>query len=87
MKQNLVLKYFSEICKIPNVSGNEQGIANYVSNILKQNGSQVSIDKLGNVYATKAGSLKVPGICLQAHLDMVGEKNLRLDPQLCNRSH
>jgi dipeptidase D len=86
MKQNLVLKYFTEICKIPHTSGNEQALAAYVTQLLKKNKCRVKTDKLGNVYAYKEGTLKTPGICFQAHLDMVGEKildsnhNFKTDP-------
>jgi dipeptidase D len=76
MKQNLILKYFSEICKIPHVSGQEQALANYIIKLLKKNKCKVQTDKLGNVYVFKQGKLKTPGVCFQGHLDMVGEKTL-----------
>jgi dipeptidase D len=84
MTQNLVLKYFTEICKIPHVSGNEKQLSAYVVNILKQFGAIVKMDELGNVYARSLGTLDVPSVCLQAHLDMVGEKLSHIEHDFSN---
>jgi dipeptidase D len=86
MQQNLVFKYFAEICKIPHVSGNEQALGKYIVSVLKQSNCEIKIDKIGNVYASRHVNSSLPGICFQAHLDMVGEKsstsshNFQTDP-------
>ncbi len=38
LKPELVWKYFSEICQIPHVSGNEAQISDYVCNVATQLG-------------------------------------------------
>ncbi|MDR0340659.1 MAG: beta-Ala-His dipeptidase [Mycoplasmataceae bacterium] len=74
MTQNLILKYFSEICQIPHVSGNEKGVIDYIVNILKQYKIVYKVDKVGNIYIKHIVNNKKPSILLQAHMDMVGVK-------------
>jgi len=72
MKQNLILKYFTEICQIPHTSGHEEKIREYIINILKKENIKHEVDEVGNVYISKQGKTKP--ILFQAHMDMVGTK-------------
>jgi dipeptidase D len=73
MKQDLVFKYFTEICQIPHTSGNEGAIREYLLDVLQKNGVETYVDPIGNVYGKKHGNIKT-SILYQAHMDMVGAK-------------
>ncbi len=78
LKPALVWKYFAEISRIPRGSKNEAAISRYVVNTAKRLGLQAKADKLGNVVVRKPASVgreHVRWVALQAHLDMVCEKN------------
>lgn len=68
-----VWKFFSELCKIPRPSGHEERVAEYIVDFARNKGFQVSRDAVGNVFVHKTG--RKPVIALQAHMDMVCEKN------------
>jgi dipeptidase D len=77
-KPELVWKYFAEISKIPRCSKNEKKISDYVVETAKKLGLEVKRDKWLSVVVSKPatkGHENVPSVCLQGHLDMVGEKN------------
>jgi len=70
--------YFGEISKIPRCSGNEGNVRNYIINFAQTRKLDYRVDKAGNVCVTKRpfpGYEERPGIALQAHMDMVCEKN------------
>jgi dipeptidase D len=70
--------YFAEISRVPRPSKHEQKIARYVLNTAETLGLAAVQDACGNVVVRKpatAGRESVRGLCLQAHLDMVCEKN------------
>lgn len=70
--------YFNEICNIPHPSGKEEKIGAYLMNFAKQRNLECSMDKVGNVLIRQkasAGYESAPSILLQAHMDMVCEKN------------
>jgi dipeptidase D len=69
------LKYFNEICKIPHVSGNEQKLIKYITNLFDENNISYETDKVGNIYAYKNSNSQSNPILLQAHMDMVGVKD------------
>lgn len=74
---------FADIARIPRPSGHEESIALFVLERAKSLGLSARQDQAGNVVVTKPasrGRQAVPAICLQAHLDMVCEKN-------ANKSH
>ena len=71
--ENKTLYYFREISKIPRESGNEKEIANYVVNFAKLHHLDYIIDEYNNVIIKRYIDNKEP-IILQAHLDMVCEK-------------
>jgi len=72
------LKHFEEISKIPRGSGNEKAVSDYVKDFATNLNCKVIQDKLNNLIIYKPASLGYedkPPIILQAHLDMVNEKN------------
>ena len=78
LKPPLLWKHFEKILTIPHCSGHEQAIGDYIISVAKANGLEAHKDKVGTVLAAKkasAGREKSAGIVLQAHLDMVCEKN------------
>lgn len=70
--------YFEEISKIPRGSYNESAIANYIENVASEHALYCRKDEMNNVVVFKEAS---PGyenhepLMLQAHIDMVCEKN------------
>ncbi len=74
----VALRYFEEISAIPRASGNEGGMADYLIAFAKANGISYYRDATHNVLfkvpATK-GRENEPAVILQAHTDMVAEKN------------
>jgi len=70
--------YFEEICQIPHPSKKEKKMVEYVKNFGERNGLETLVDDIGNVVIKKPAS---PGyedrktVVLQAHLDMVPQKN------------
>ena len=69
----LIWDYFKEICAIPRPSGKEEKIREYLLDFASKEGFASKVDKAGNVLITRAGN--APAIALQAHMDMVCEKN------------
>ncbi|MBL0211991.1 MAG: aminoacyl-histidine dipeptidase [Holophagaceae bacterium] len=70
--------YFSELSKIPRGSKNEAAAAEWVAEQGRGLGCKVERDEVGNVLIRKAASPGREGrpvACLQAHVDMVCEKN------------
>ena len=73
-----VWEYFEEICKIPRPSKKEEKIIVWLENFAKNNHISVKKDAIGNLLFFKkasSGLEKVPVTVLQAHVDMVCEKN------------
>ncbi len=72
------LRFFEEISAIPRASGNEAGIADYLVAFAQRRGLFWYRDAANNVLikapATK-GRENEPSVILQAHTDMVAEKN------------
>lgn len=74
----LVNYYFEEISKIPRGSYNERKIADYLEDFAKQHELKYNRDKLHNVVIYKVGTAgyeEHEPVMLQAHMDMVNEKN------------
>ncbi|MBP5318333.1 MAG: beta-Ala-His dipeptidase [Paludibacteraceae bacterium] len=67
-----VLEIFEEICQIPRPSKHEEQIRQYLLQFASTHQLAAQTDSAGNVLITKNGN--TPGICLQAHMDMVCEK-------------
>lgn len=73
-----VLHFFKEITRIPRESGHEGPITAYLQQFAADRGLACKTDKTGNVVITKPaspGKENVPSLALQAHQDMVCEKN------------
>jgi len=78
LKPELVWNYFEEICKYPRPSKKEEKIAGYIFSVGKRLGLQTEKDKFGNIVIRKAatpGKENLKTVVLQAHIDMVCEKN------------
>lgn len=78
MEPKNVFKFFEEICAIPHGSGNTAQITQYLCEFAKARGLKYRTDDAGNVVIKKAGSkgaAKAAPVILQAHIDMVCEKN------------
>ena len=78
LKPELIWKCFDEVTKIPRPSCHEEQIREFLVNFAKENGIAVKTDKVGNVVMHKAatpGHENAPTVILQAHMDMVAEKN------------
>ncbi len=70
--------FFEKICNIPHGSSNEKEISNYIADFAKQRGYFVYQDEIFNLIIKKPASEgyeNCPPILLQAHIDMVCEKN------------
>jgi len=70
--------YFHEITQIPHPSKKEKKIVEYMKEFGRKNNLETTIDKVGNVIMRKPaakGMENRKGVILQAHLDMVPQKN------------
>jgi dipeptidase D len=79
LKPAPVWKYFEEICTIPRASKKEDKIRAYVLEFGARHGLETRCDKGGNVLICKPASKGMEmceTVILQAHLDMVCEKNI-----------
>ena len=78
LKPSLLWKYFEAICEIPHPSKKEAAIIDYVKEVGEKLELETIVDHVGNVVIRKPAT---PGmedrkmITLQAHLDMVPQKN------------
>ena len=78
LKPELLWRCFDEITKVPRPSCHEEQIRAYLLDFAKKNGVEAKTDKCGNVVMRKAataGHENAPTVILQAHMDMVAEKN------------
>ncbi len=78
LSPQVVWQYFDKICSIPHPSYHEEQIATYIVELAQQNNLAVRRDNVGNVIIKKpatAGMENRRGVVLQAHLDMVPQKN------------
>ena len=75
---NSVWSYFSTICSIPHPSKHEEMLVKWIKNWANEKNIQCKQDEIGNLILTKPASAgfenKTP-VILQAHLDMVPQKN------------
>ena len=70
--------YFLEISKIPRGSGNEKAVSDYLKSFGEERGFETVQDDYLNILIKKPGSKgreNEPPVILQAHMDMVCEKN------------
>lgn len=69
---------FAQICAIPHPSGHEEALAAYIMQWAERKKLNVERDKVGNILIRKpatAGMENLLPVVLQAHLDMVPQKN------------
>ncbi|MBO5312679.1 MAG: beta-Ala-His dipeptidase [Clostridia bacterium] len=79
VKNESVFMFFEAISKIPRASGNERGMAEYLVSFAKEKGLDFYSDEANNVLIVKeatVGRENEAPIMLQAHTDMVAEKNI-----------
>jgi dipeptidase D len=82
-----VWQHFDEILTIPRGSKEEERIREYVCGVAEKAGLSHSIDDAGNVVVMKpgtAGHENAPATIMQAHLDMVNEKNSDVEHDFSN---
>ena len=78
LNPTLVWKHFAEIVNIPRPSKSEEKIRQYLVDFAVAHGIEHKVDEAGNVYMKKAATAGMEdrkGIVLQAHVDMVPQKN------------
>ena len=78
LKPQQVWKHFAQIVNIPRPSHHEEKIRKYVMDVARSLGLECREDEAHNVYVRKPateGMEDRKGIVLQAHLDMVPQKN------------
>lgn len=78
LKPALVWKHFAEIVRIPRPSSHEEKIRRYILDFARAQGLECKEDAAHNVYVRKPASKGMEGrkgVILQAHLDMVPQKN------------
>jgi dipeptidase D len=75
---NLLWQYFQDLCNIPRPSKHEELAIKYVKDFAVKHGLYHEVDSVGNVMIRKPATRGMEtrqGIVLQAHLDMVPQKN------------
>nr|WP_086938994.1 aminoacyl-histidine dipeptidase [Thaumasiovibrio occultus] len=73
-----VWQFFDQICSIPHPSYHEAALADHIVNFATARNLDVKRDAVGNIFIKKpatAGMENRRGVVLQAHLDMVPQKN------------
>ena len=78
LQPSAVWNYFSEIVAIPRPSHHEERIRKYIVEFAEKHNLEHCVDEANNVYVRKPatpGMENRKGVILQAHLDMVPQKN------------
>ena len=73
-----VWDYMGELMNIPRPSKHEERVSAYLQDFGHKHGYETLVDEVGTVLTRKPaaqGYENAPGVCLQAHIDMVCEKN------------
>ncbi len=73
-----VWRHFHSLTRIPRPSGHEEKVREFIEGFGRSLGLDTTVDEAGNVIIRKPatpGMEKCPGVILQAHLDMVPQKN------------
>lgn len=74
----LLWQHFAKICSIPHPSKHEEALAQYIISWAKEKNLHAERDAVGNILIRKpatTGMEKRQSVVLQAHLDMVPQKN------------
>ncbi len=78
LNPTLLWKHFYNISQIPHPSKNEGKLVEHIIAFAKEQGLEYEVDEISNILIRKkatAGKENSPGLILQAHIDMVCEKN------------
>ncbi len=78
LEPTLVWAHFETLCRIPRPSKQEEVLSDYLQTWAQNKGLDCLVDQVGNLILRKpasAGREHLPGVILQAHLDMVCQKN------------
>jgi len=78
----VVWRHFADLCRIPRRSKHEAALRDFLRAWADGRGLATAVDAAGNLIVRKraaAGRERSPGVVLQAHLDMVCEKNADVD--------
>lgn len=78
LKPALIWQCFDEITKVPRPSCHEEQIREYLLEFARKHNIKAKSDAVGNVVMSKPatpGHENAPTVVLQAHMDMVAEKN------------
>ncbi len=78
LEPRAVWQYFHQITQVPRPSAQEEKIQQYILDEAARLGLPAERDAGGNIRVRKAataGRENEPGVILQAHLDMVAQKN------------
>lgn len=78
LKPAKVWQFFGELMQIPRPSKHEEQVSAYLQKFGRDRGLETLSDALGNVLIRKPatkGYENAPKVCVQAHMDMVCEKN------------
>ncbi|RJE72188.1 cytosol nonspecific dipeptidase [Pseudoalteromonas sp. MSK9-3] len=73
-----IWQFFDQICAIPHPSKHEEALAQFIINWATEQGLAVRRDPTGNVFIKKPatdGMAHITPVVLQAHIDMVPQKN------------
>jgi len=82
LKPTHLWQLFEKICTIPHPSKHEQKISAWIQSWAIEQGLAVKEDAVGNIFIKKpatAGMENCQGVILQAHMDMVPQKNADTD--------
>lgn len=78
LQPSLLWQWFQQICDIPHPSFHEQALAEHIVRWAEQQGLWVERDRVGNILIRKGATKGMENrqkVALQAHLDMVPQKN------------
>ena len=87
LQPSLLWSAFDQITKVPRPSRHEDKIREYLLNYAKEHNIEAKTDEVGNVVMMKPatpGRENAPVVVLQAHMDMVAEKNSDVDHDFLN---
>lgn len=81
LNPRVVWNYFEKISKIPRCSKNEERVGEYIKEIARERNLEFQQDEAGNIVIRKPGTKSSDSsiTILQAHMDMVCEKNEGVD--------
>ena len=77
-KNEKLLQYFKDICRIPRQTSDEEAISQYLLDFAKARGLQAERDAHHNVLIRKPSTIpgyKGPTVIVQGHMDIVYEKS------------